>query len=274
MASPARLARVLLDRRTPTRTRLGLLAAETRRHLRPKPAYAVRLGHADVLLSHDDYAIDRKTLEFIVTDRSYVAEWAVALVLDIGAHKGYFGAYALALGARAVISFEPETSNLEFLERTAASFRAHGADWRVERAAVGAERGEAELHVMQGSWGHSLHPPDSFAQYEVAVQRVRIEAMADVLGEATAVSGGRSPLLVKVNIEGEECATVLGTPPAAWEGVSELLVETHPWGTCDATELAAHLAPAGLTRAESAHPRVLRLRQGGAPRSGPRTAPT
>lgn len=275
MTSPARLARVFLDRRTPARTRLGLLTAGARRRLRPRPAYALRYGSGNVLLSHDDYAIDRKTLEFVVTDRSYATDYADAFVLDIGAHKGYFGAYALAHGARTVMSFEPETANIELLERSAASFRDEGADWQVRPTAVGAESGEAELHVMAGSWGHALHPPDTFAEYEVGVQRVPVAALSDILAESGTPAGERSPhLIVKLNIEGEECETVLGTPPAAWAGVSELLVETHPWATCDAEDLAAHLAPAGLTRAESAHPRVLRLHRAGPARSGPRIAPS
>ena len=69
-------------------------------------------------------------------------------------------------------------------------------------------------------------------------------------------------------IEGEECATVLGTGPEAWEGVSEAFVETHAWAPCGADQLAAHLAAAGLTRAASAHAAVLRLRRAGAPRPG------
>lgn len=274
MTSPARIARVFLDRRTPGRTRLGLLAADALRRLRPRPVYAVRYGRASVLLSHDDYAIDRKTLEFVVTDRSYATDYADSVVLDIGGHKGYFGAYALAHGARTVVSFEPETANIELLERSAASFRAEGADWQVRPTAVGAESGEAELHVMAGSWGHALHPPESLAEYEVGLQRVPVAALAGILAEAGTPPGERSRLIVKLNIEGEECETVLGTSPAAWEVVSELLVETHPWATCDAGDLAAHLAPAGLTRVESAHPRVLRLRRAGPARSGPRTAPS
>ena len=57
-------------------------------------------------------------------------------------------------------------------------------------AAVAAERGEAELHVMSASWGHALHPPDAFAEYEVGTQRVPVAAVADVLAEASALAGG------------------------------------------------------------------------------------
>ena len=266
MASPSRLARVLLDRRTPVRTRLGLLTAGARRHLRPHPVYEVRYGRASVLLSHDDYVTDRKSLELVVSDNSYATDYSDAVVLDIGAHKGYFGAYALAHGARTVISFEPETANIDLLERSAALFRAVGADWQVRPTAVGAASGEAQLHVMAGSWGHAFHPPDSFAQYEVGIQRVSVEAMAKVLADASA-RAGNSPVIVKINIEGEECETVLGTPADAWECVSELLVETHPWATCDADRLAEHLVPSGLIRTPSAHRLVLRLRRAGAARS-------
>lgn len=221
--------------------------------------YAVRLGFGDVLLSDEDFRVDRKTLEFIVTDRAWATDYTGALVLDIGAHKGYFGAYALGQGAQSVVSFEPEAANLELLERTAAAFREKGADWTVRPVAVGAARTEAELHVMAASWGHSLHPPDSFAEYEVGVQRVAVEPLADVLAEAAALAD-RARVVVKVNIEGAECSTVLETPANAWRGVSEVFVETHPWAPCGAAELAAHLAPGGLTRARSAHRMVLRLR--------------
>jgi hypothetical protein len=123
---------------------------------------------------------------------------------------------------------------------------------------VGVRSGEVDLHLMGASWGHAFHPPEAFARYERGVQRVRVEALADVLATATGLAGG-GRLIVKVNIEGEECATILGTPPAAWRRVGTAYVETHPWADCGADDLAGHLEAAGLTRRESAHPAVLRL---------------
>jgi FkbM family methyltransferase len=273
MPSPSRLARLLLDRRLPGRTRLGLVVAVERRRLLPKAAYAVRYGAGSIYLSHDDFAIDRKSFEFVASNEAYAGDYAGAVVLDLGAHKGYYGAYALAHGARAVVSYEPEEANLDLLERGAASFRARGADWRVRPVAVGAERGEAPLHVMAGSWGHALNPPDSFARYEVGTQRVPVAALAEVLQEAEALAGAGSRLVVKLNIEGEECGTVLGTSAVAWEGADEVFIETHPWAACGAPELAEHLAGAGLIPVVSSEAVVLQLRRG-APRSGTRTAPT
>jgi FkbM family methyltransferase len=274
MPSPRRLASVAVNRRVPLRTRSDLLRAEARRRLRPRPAYAVRYGPGRVLLSHEDYAIDWESLKFVVADRAYPADHAGAVVLDLGAHKGYYGAYALAGGARTVISFEPERANVEYLERTAADFRARGADWRVRHAAVGAAQGEAELHVMGASWGHALQPPEEWAQYEVGIERVAVEAMADVLAEAASLTADGARLVAKLNVEGAECEIVLETPAEAWEPVSELFVEVHQWASCGAPELAEHLAPVGLSRIPNSMEAVLRLRRAGTPPADRRSVPT
>ena len=127
------------------RTRLGLLRAEVRRRLRPKSAYAVPYGRGALYLSHADYEIDWETLKNVLADEPYPTDYRGAIVLDIGAHKGYYGAYALVQGARRVISFEPETENVKHLERSVASFDGRGDSWRVERVAVGAHAAEGEL---------------------------------------------------------------------------------------------------------------------------------
>ena len=227
-----------------------------------------------VFLSHSDYAIDWESFKWVVADDAYPTEYDDAVVLDLGAHKGYYGAHALARGARLVVSFEPETANLELLERAAAAYRKLGADWRIRPSAVGAERGEAVLRVMEGSWAHSLHPPDTWAQYGVGTQRVLVEAMVDILDEMASLRDEGSQLVVKVNTEGEECGIVLGTPPEAWASVSELYVEMHEWAPCTAAELAAHLEPVGFREIPTAMAAVLRLLREEARRSARRSAPT
>jgi FkbM family methyltransferase len=261
MPSPRRLASVLLRRRVPLSTRLGLLQAEARRKVRPAPAYALRYGSGAIFLSHDDYTIDLESFKFVAADGEYAADYTAAVVLDVGAHKGYYGAFALAHGARTVVSFEPENANFELLERSAATYRERGADWLVRHSAVGAEQGDATLHVMNASWGHTLHPPPpgSWTDYEVGLQPVPVEAMVDILAEAKSLTVGRARLVVKVNTEGAECGIVLGTPAEAWIGVSELFVEVHPWATCTAAELAEHLAPVGFRDLSSEMSPVLRL---------------
>ena len=267
MPPPRRLVGVLASSRVPWRTRVGLLAAEARRRLRPRTTYRLRYGGGSLFLSHDDYEIDWETLKNVLVDEPYQADYDGAIVLDVGAHKGYFGAYALARGARTVVSYEPEDANAVLLAHSATTF---GERWQLVKAAVSADAGEAELHVMRASWSHALHVPDAFAECETGVERVPVVAMSDVLRHAAETSGAR--LIVKINTEGEECETVLGTPAADWKVVDELLVETHPWAACGPDELAAYLEPAGLTRIQSRHERMLQLRRD-APGSGLRTDP-
>jgi FkbM family methyltransferase len=270
MPSTSRLARAVRHRGLPLNARAGLLRLELARRVRPRADYALPLGASTVFLSSDDFEIDWASLAFVAVDEAYAGDYRGAVVVDIGAHKGYYGAYALEQGARAVVSYEPETANYGLLARAAAASRSR---WDTHHAAVGAERGEAELHVMGASWGHALHPPDAFARYEVGVERVRVEPLADVLAEAVVLAEG-ARVIVKVNIEGAECPAILGTPPSAWEGIDELYVETHPWAECGAGELAGHLTNAELISGESPHPAVLRLRRRADARAGRRTAPS
>jgi FkbM family methyltransferase len=273
MPSATRLVRTVLDRRLPLRTRLALVAVDLRRRIAPRPLYRVRYGRGSVCLTESDFAVDRASFDFAVREGSYATDYRDAHVVDLGAHKGYFGAYASVHGARAVVAYEPERGNLDVLKPTAAAYRGPGVTWTVYAAAVDARAGTADLHVMGASWGHALAPPPEFAEHEVGVEAVAVVALADVLAGAVALAGG-GRVVVKINIEGAECSAVLGTPPAAWNEVDELLVETHPWASCDATALAAHLEPAGLSRAESSHPAVLRMRREAHLRSGRRTETT
>jgi FkbM family methyltransferase len=273
MPSASRLLQAVRHRGLPGSTRGRLLELELVRRVRPRSAYPLPLGPTTIFVSHDDFEIDWKSLAFVAVDEAYAGEYENTVVVDVGAHKGYFAAYALHRGARAVVSYEPEAANFELLERAATAYRARGGEWHTRRTAVGVEQGQAELHVMSASWGHALHPPDAFSEYEVGVQRVRVEALGDVLAEARALGDG-ARVVVKVNIEGEECPVILGTPPSAWDGVAVAYVETHPWASCGGDELARHLEPAGLTRRESAHPAVVRLQRRGSQPAGPRSSAT
>lgn len=256
MPATSRLLLALRHRDLPLRTRVDLLRAEAARRVRPLRAYAVRVGPATLFLSNDDYEIDWASFAFVAVDDAYAGDYHDAFVLDLGAHKGYYGAHALQRGAATVVSYEPGLANYGYLTMAAAALP--GDRWLTRQAAVGAEGGRAPLHLMGASWGHSLHPPEAFAAYEVGVEEVDVEPLRVVLEHATDLAGGRR-VIVKLNVEGEECPSVLGTPPEAWAGVADVYVETHPWASCGASELTQHLAAAGFGRVAGNHPAVLVL---------------
>ena len=180
MPSTCRLARAVRHRGLPLNARVGLVRVELARRIRPRAAYALPLGATTILLSHDGYEIDWASLAFVAVDEAYAGDYRGAVVVDIGAHKGYYAAYALEHGARAVVSYEPETANFGLLERAAAAVRAAGRRWDTRQAAVGPEGGEAELHVMGASWGHALQPPEALrpqVRRWLTLQRRRISIL-------------------------------------------------------------------------------------------------
>jgi len=273
MPSLTRRLRGLLDRRLPLRSRVGLLSVDVRLRTRPRAAYGVRYGRGTVYFTDADLAVDLASFDFAAREGSYATDYDRALVVDIGAHKGYFGAYASVHGAGEVVAYEPERANFVILERTAATYRSAGIPWTMRNAAVDAQPGRAELHVMGASWGHALAPPAAFADYEVAVEAVDVLALSDVLADAASRAKGRR-IVVKVNIEGAECSAVLDTEPEAWANVDEVFVETHPWASCGAAELISHLERAGLRAAPSAHAAVVRMRRAARSRFDPHTDST
>jgi FkbM family methyltransferase len=198
--------------------------------------FHVDLGHGKIFFSGATINGDRGAFAEIFVAGDYRSDYRDRVVVDVGGHKGYFGAYALLHGAKAVLSYEPEESNFAFLERAADSFRARGLDWRTVRAAVGAREREAELIVMRDSWSHSLHAGSP--EETQGFQKVRVISIRDVLEQAQALAG---PILVKIDVEGLECEIVLGVAKQAWASVDELFVEVHPFAPCTSGEVVAHL---------------------------------
>ena len=98
MVRSRELPRALLRGGVPLGTRLGLLRLALRRRFRPAPVYFLRVGPARVPVSQADYGVDWETMRTIVIDAAYEADYRGAVVVDVGAHKGAFGAYALERG--------------------------------------------------------------------------------------------------------------------------------------------------------------------------------
>lgn len=189
--------------------------------------------------------IDRSTFFDIFLGEIYRTDYTHAAVVDIGGHKGYFGAYALLHGARCVVSYEPESQNFSFLKKTADSFRERGFDWRLRNVAVGASDGVMPLHVSRESWAHSLIDlPSEGRRSQVTTQEVAVVAIQHVLADAAALADAK--LVAKIDVEGAECSLVLQAPLELWRRVDELFLEIHPYAPCSGSVIAARLARAGL----------------------------
>ena len=189
----------------------------------------------------ESFPVDRVAYLGIFLEGWYDADYRDAVVVDIGGHKGYFGAFALHAGAGEVRSYEPEAANFATLERAAGSF---DRPWRAHRAAVGSAAGEATLHLNAESASHSLvHEQSGGPRRTVGAQTVPVVAMADVLADAAA-TGRRA--IVKIDAEGAECDIVLGTPAEAWGAVDRVFLEIHDFAPCSSGAIIDHLRAAGM----------------------------
>ena len=200
MAALSRRAR-LETRAFQLRCALPLLSRPGYRRITPTPGCRVFV-HADTL------AIDVVTLDYVWRRDLFPVDVRDRVVLDLGAHKGYYGALALTEGAAAVVSFEPESINNGALERATVAGR-DPAEWARHRAAVGASAGEVTLSVSTESWSHSIHAPASGTV--VRSERVALVPFSDVLADAFANHPDRSVVL-KLNVEGAAGDCLLSVP--------------------------------------------------------------
>ena len=198
-------------------------------------------ARGDLYFGRDSFPVDRVAYFGIFLEGWYRADFHDAVVVDVGAHKGYFGGFALLEGAREVHSFEPEEANFAALERAAATF---GSRWVVRRAAVAAAPGSVKLNVSAESAGHSIvHAEAEGPRRTIRSERVEAVAMRDVLSD---LSGRGRSLIVKIDAEGAEGEIVLGTPRDAWRAVDDVFLEVHRFSPASTAQIVDHLRPAGL----------------------------
>ena len=83
------------------------------RHLELRTKGPAAAGN--LYFGRESFPVDRVAYLGIFLEGWYDAEYRDAVVVDIGGHKGYFGAFALHAGAGEVRSYEPEATNFATL---------------------------------------------------------------------------------------------------------------------------------------------------------------
>jgi FkbM family methyltransferase len=251
---------MLAIRQIPRSGRLAILFAYATRWLR-RGFVRVRVSSGvGVYIDRGSLSTDWELFRGMFLPRKAVheADYRDATVLDIGAHKGYFGARALSHGAATVYSYEPERKNYALLARAARSLRGPRR-WIPVFAAVGADDGTAEFHVSAESWDHSLvQPPQARQARIVTRETVEVVGIARVLREVLREAADRgSRLIVSLDVEGAECELV--ATAADWQLISVLFVEMHDRAPCEPEDVIRQLEEAGLVQTESPLPSILRF---------------
>ena len=196
----------------------------------------------------DTLAIDLVSLEYCLSGQYFPAAVADRVVLDLGAHKGYLAVYCLQRGARAVLSVEPEATNHECL----ASARVSAAGtWTNVRAAVGAQRGTAVLHISTESWSHSLMELPSGEP--LRSEEVPVVAFRDLLTWCADSHPG-IPVVVKLNVEGAAGGCSFSVAPDELRQVEEVLVDVEETTAQHPAEIVAYLRAAGFRQVSAVGP--------------------
>jgi FkbM family methyltransferase len=216
----------------------------------------VPLPGGPVFLGAESFFVDAKTLSYVWREQAFAADCAGRLVLDLGGHKGYFGAWALQDGAAHVHSIEPESGNFARLEQ-ARHLHSRAAHWSSDRVAVGERRGTASLFISAESWGHSTQQGMVDAVSTVDVQMVTLE---DVLEQMEIQHPGLD-IVLKVNVEGSVGSIILPAGVQSFRPVMEVHLDDEPGSPYDLTEVLEHLAAAGLDKVERIREKIYRIRR-------------
>jgi FkbM family methyltransferase len=194
-----------------------------------------------VYIGRDTSYIDTLVLHYIWNEHVFSTNCLDRVVIDLGAHKGYFGAWALQHDALSVISCEPQSDNFRILERTRAA-NMRSSDWELMRVAVGANAGTVSLFVSPESWAHSVYEDMVDA---VSVERVEMVPLATLLAHAVE-KWPDHPIVIKVNAEGSAGPILMAVTAAQLAPVVEVQFDHELGSPYDLDELLRHLAASGL----------------------------
>lgn len=129
-------------------------------------------------------------------------------VFDVGANNGNRSKIFHKLGAN-VIAFEPQSRCADYLEHV---FR-NKKDFHLERMALGAEKGTAEIHIsnadtlssMSQEWITSMKENGRFSDYQWnAVETIQVDTLDSLIEKYGA------PDFIKIDVEGFEEQVLAG----------------------------------------------------------------
>ncbi|MGC1616611.1 MAG: FkbM family methyltransferase [Candidatus Acidiferrum sp.] len=233
-ARPTVVKRVGRFLASPTRRKYITVALRARRVI-PEMPIPLRLGFGAWWLAEKS-ALDHELMYngFEETELRFVQRILRPgmTALDIGAHHGLYTLLASKRVGRIgrVIAFEPSARECKRLARHVRVNRCGNVE--IESCAVGEDRGEADLYVVEGSrdWGNSLRPP----AVPDPTRRVRVPLRR--LDDVLAARGIEQVDFIKLDAEGGELAALQGARkllqtaprPAILAEVQD--IRTRPWG--------------------------------------------
>ena len=195
---------------------------------------------------HDVRIINEIWLEREYAFPGFVPEpgWTI---VDLGANKGYYTAWALTMAPDArIISYEPDPRTYAILQANLSKF---GTAFQTHQCAVGSAAGSLVLFRLAGRPGQaSLSKSRALTRGEI-VKEIDVEVIpfTDVVADLDHVD------LLKIDVEGAEYDIILNSPRDAFDNVHRIAIEADdhdPDNPARPVEtLLKHLRDVGYTSA-------------------------
>jgi len=168
---------------------------------------------------------DESVFEEIFVDRDYKLldqpiTQSKAIILDIGAHTGYFAIYASVLNPTTqILSFEPEPSNFKLLKENLKQNRIHNA--KAKNLAVAGTNSPRTLIISEDSHNHSLLT-EAVQKPQPQTQTTTQTTTLDLILKAHDHCD-----LIKMDVEGAEYEILAATQPETFTKIKTLFIEYH-----------------------------------------------
>jgi FkbM family methyltransferase len=173
---------------------------------------------------------DWRVFRGIYIEKTYETQYDGVVVVDIGAHRGIYSAYALQHGCAALVAYEPKPTNFALLSENID--RSTGSNQQTEAQQKIVTGGEsAECYVYDESWSHSTRRRSDKALTETI--RVGAISLDDVVERAVVFGGDQSRVIVKIDVEGAEYEIVEGASTESLSLIDEMFIETHDYAVGD-----------------------------------------
>jgi FkbM family methyltransferase len=210
----------------PYKSKLKLLWWKSRNHLwYNEHTASLRIGKYNIYLK-PSHKPDIAVFHEIFIRHHYQTDYTDAIVLDLGAHKGFFSVYAIMEQAAVILSYEPEIENFRALKQSLSEHRSKETIIFIKREAVtDKDAGEVIFYVTDESWAHSLHQPEGHEK--ITIDKVMGCPFKDIISYARKIGGLKKNLIVKMDIEGSEHEVLRNTPTQYLSEINEMFIELH-----------------------------------------------
>jgi FkbM family methyltransferase len=237
--------------------RLDVLRVIWARRKKMRTFPSIRLAVGQVFMDGQNAEIDFQVLGQVLLDEVYSEiHPRDRVVVDLGAHKGYFAAYALMAGAKAVFSYEPEPTNFACLSRFAETARLQGKTIEVIQAAAGATNGELTLYKSHESWRHTTI--DGQSEISGGKLQVPCNSLSSIMADVRKTFPEEN-LLLKIDAEGAECSILLQAPEECFASIFEIVFEYHSFAGCALRDILKRIEVLGFEYAPSAKEQDLHI---------------